>query len=173
MVQTAVRTLLANNVTDPKVFLTVLNQTLFLNLQRMKSDKNLTLSLLDYQDGKLRLSGQHEEILLVRYGGEVERINTFDLGFIVGVEADISQFIVPLDISLEMGDGVVLYTDGVTEAQNQEKQQYSVERLSRVVSKHWHLSASEIQQAVVTDLRQHTGDILLKDDITLLVIKQR
>lgn len=173
MVQTAVRTLLANNVTDPKVFLTVLNQALFLNLQRMKSDKNLTLSLLDYQDGKLRLSGQHEEILLVRYGGEVERINTFDLGFIVGVEADISQFIVSLDIFLEMGDGVVLYTDGVTEAQNQEKQQYSVERLSQIVSKHWHLSATEIQQAIVADLRQHAGDILLKDDITLLVIKQR
>jgi len=173
MVQTAVRTLLQNDVTDPKNFLSVLNQAVYQNLQRMKSDKNLTLSLLDYHNGKLRLSGQHEEILLVRRNGRVERIDTFDLGFIIGIEADISRFVFSQDIFLEIGDGVVLYTDGVTEARDDEKQQYSLERLSKIVSAHWHLSAVEIQRTVIADVKQHIGNTSIKDDITLLIVKQR
>ncbi len=35
------------------------------------------------------------------------------------------------------------------------------------------LSALEIQQAVISDLRHHLGKRKLQDDVTLLVIKQR
>ncbi len=46
----------------------------------MDTDKNLALSLLDYQNGTFTITGQHEEILLVRKDCKVERIDTFDLG---------------------------------------------------------------------------------------------
>ena len=42
MVQTAVRTLMENNETDPKQFFEVLNRTIYKNVQRMDSDKNLS-----------------------------------------------------------------------------------------------------------------------------------
>ncbi|WP_217884349.1 HAMP domain-containing protein [Thioflexithrix psekupsensis] len=45
MVQTAVRTLLSSNVNNPKDFLNILNRTLYGNLKRMQSDKNMTLSI--------------------------------------------------------------------------------------------------------------------------------
>ena len=173
MVQMAVRTLLTNGMTQPETFLTILNRVIYDNVQRMNSDKNLTLSLLDYQDGVLRLCGQHEEVIVVRQGGDIERIDTFNLGFMVGVEPDIADFVAQKEITLQPGDGVVLYTDGITEARNIDKRQYGVERLCEIVGCHWHQSALEIQLAVIADVRQHIGQQRVYDDITLLVLKQK
>jgi len=173
MVQIAVRTLLAGNITDPKEFLSILNRVIFDSVKRMEIDKNLTLALLDYQCGVLHLTGQHEEILIVRRNGVVERLDTIDLGFMVGIEREIQPFLNHSRIHLEAGDGVVLYTDGITEAHNAQREAYGLERLSQVVSTHWAETAPQIQQAVVDDLRQHIGSSKIGDDITLLVIKQR
>lgn len=81
MVQTAVRTLLAYNEPDPVRFLSAINRAIYDNVQRMKSDKNASLALLDYEAGMLKLSGQHEEMIVVRCNGSVERFDTIDLGF--------------------------------------------------------------------------------------------
>jgi sigma-B regulation protein RsbU (phosphoserine phosphatase) len=173
MVQTAVRTLLANHVTDPVQFLTILNQVIYNNVQRMNSDKNLTLSLLDYQEGVLKLSGQHEEMIVVRSQGEIERIDTIDLGFPVGLEADIADFISQTQIKLNSGDVVVLYTDGITEAEDANGRFYGVERLCEIVQHHRQQSPSAIREAIIKDIRQHIGQQKLYDDITFLVFKQR
>ncbi|EIJ42560.1 serine phosphatase RsbU, regulator of sigma subunit [Beggiatoa alba B18LD] len=173
MVQMAVRTLLTNNVTDPKLFLSVLNRAIYDNVQRMDSDKNLTLSLLDYEQGKVRLSGQHEEVLFINHQGIVKRIDTRDLGFIVGLEPDIENWIAYKDIYLQENEGIVLYTDGVTEALNHKREVYGVKRLCEVISKHWHLSSKHIKKAVIADVHHHLGTLRPLDDITLIVIKQR
>ena len=76
MVQTAIRTLEQSKVTDPVKFFDVLNRTIYANLERMNSDKNLTLALLDYSEGKVVLSGQHEEMIVLRSDGEIELIDT-------------------------------------------------------------------------------------------------
>ncbi len=55
--------------------------------------------------------GQHEEALIVRRGGVIERIATIDLGFPLGLEADIAKFMRHISVALQPGDGVVLYTD--------------------------------------------------------------
>jgi serine phosphatase RsbU (regulator of sigma subunit) len=173
MVQTAVRTLFANQVNDPKQFFSLLNQVVYKNLQRINSDKNLTLTLLDYQNGKLRFSGQHEEVLVVRKNGEVERIDTVDLGFMVGLEADIEHFVNCLEVELDVGEGVVLYTDGISEAFNPHRVAYGVERLCQVIRAHWHDSARDIKRAIINDVMRHIGSHQQMDDITLLVIKRR
>ncbi len=173
MVQTTVRALLLAGIDNPEQFLNIVNRTIYHNTKRMETDKNLTLSLLDYQAGKLTITGQHEEVLLIRNNGEIERIDTFELGFMIGIEKDISKFISHQEISLQPGDGIVLYTDGITEAQNIEKQQYSLERLCEIVSNNWSKTAKEIQQIVITDVKDYISIQKVLDDITLLVLKQR
>jgi serine phosphatase RsbU (regulator of sigma subunit) len=173
MVQTAVRSLLEAEHLDSTQFLNILNRAIYKNVQRMKVNKNLTLSLLDYQNGRLRLTGQHEDVLVVRQNGEIERIDTFYLGFNVGMVADIAAFVSHDDIQLQPGDGVVLYTDGVTEALNSDRKFYGVERLCEIVSRNWYFSASEILKIIIADVRQHIGMQKVDDDITLLVIKQK
>ncbi len=173
MVQTAIRTLMTQNEGDPLKFLSVINRTIFDNVERINSDKNLTLSLLDYENNCLRLSGQHESLIVVRKGGEVEIIDTIDLGFPVGLEEDISDFLGETEILLNPGDVVVLYTDGITEAEDPQGEMYGLERLCEVVSQNWEQSAQEIKTAVINDVKQHIDTQTVYDDITLLVIKQK
>lgn len=173
MVQMAVLTLLENEVTHPETFLNILNRAIYNNLHRMNSDKTLTLSLLDYHQGHIKVTGQHEEILVVRRDGRVERIDTLYLGFIVGLKADISAFSKHLNIEIAVGDGIVLYTDGITEAHNAQDEMYGVERLCQQVSLHWQAgNAAYVQQGVIQDLRHYLGAQALEDDITLVVVKR-
>ena len=172
MAQTAVRTLKEIRETDPVRFLDALNRTLYKNVQRMKSHKSLTLAILNYSQGWVSISGQHEETIIVRLGGEIERIDTMDLGFPIALDDDIAEFISHISIELQLGDGIVLYTDGIPEAKDINKKQYGVEQMCEVISQNWHLSAQEIKQAVIDDLRGHIGTQKVFDDITLLVVKR-
>lgn len=177
MVQTALRTLLAHNETDSEKILNTINSTIYENVQRMNSDKHLSLSLLDYDRGTLTFSGQHEDIIIVRGGSDgqplLETIDTENLGFPIGLEADIARFFGSTKVQLQVGDVVVLYTDGITEAPNLEKRQYGLKRLMEVVKENWQLTAVEIRQAVIADLRLHINTEKVYDDITLVVFKQK
>ena len=172
MAQTAVRTLKEIRETDPVRFLDALNRTLYKNVQRMNSEKSLTLAILNYSEGWVSISGQHEETLIVRNGGQVERLDTMDLGLPIALHDDIAEFISQISIELQLGDGIVLYTDGIPEAKDIKKKQYGVEQMCEVISQNWHLSAQEIKQAVIDDLRGHIGTQKVFDDITLLVVKR-
>jgi sigma-B regulation protein RsbU (phosphoserine phosphatase) len=173
MAQTAVRTLKEIRETDPVRFLDALNRTLYKNVQRMNSDKSLTLAILNYSQGRVSISGQHEETIIVRNGGQVERMDTMDLGFPIALHDDIAEFISHISIELHLGDGIVLYTDGIPEAKDINKKQYGLEQLCDIISQNWHLSAQEIKQAVIDDVRRHIGSQKVFDDITLLVLKQQ
>ncbi len=172
MIQMGVRTLLNSNETDPVRFLEILNRTVYDNVQRMGTDKNLTLSILDYRAGKLTLSGQHEEAIIVRGNGAVERIDTQALGFPIGLVPELAGFVDHTTTHVEPGDGVVLYTDGITEAENMAGEQYGLERLCTVVSQHWTQPAEVVKDAVVADLQRHIGTQEVFDDITLVVVKR-
>ncbi|MEG4375549.1 MULTISPECIES: AAA family ATPase [unclassified Microcoleus] len=173
MAQTAVRTLQQMNETDPVKFLDVLNRTLYANIERIDSSKNMTLALLDYQDSNFSLSGQHEEVIVVRTDGNIERLDTMELGFPLGLEEDIADFVSQVEVHLNPGDVVVLYTDGITEAVNINKVYYGIERLCQVTKENRHKTAEEIRQAVIDHLRQHIDKHKVFDDITLVVIKQK
>ena len=173
MIQTAVRSLLASNERDPVRFLSAINSVIYDNMQRMNCEKNASLALLDYEEGMLKLSGQHEEMIVVRCNGCVERFDTIDLGFPIGLDVHISQFVAEEIVALHSGDVVVLYTDGITEAKNMDKLLYGVERLIEVIEINWQRSAAEIRHAVINDVRSHIGQQKVFDDITLLVLKQK
>lgn len=173
MVQTAVRTLMENNETEPKKFFEVLNRTIYKNAQRMDSNKNLSLCLVNYHEGVLSLSGQHEELVVVRSNGAIERIDTIDLGFPIGLEETIEDFVFQAQVKLNTGDVAVLYTDGVTEAENNLGVQYGVENLCAIVKQSYQESAQHIRQSVIANLRSHIGVQKVYDDITLVVLKQK
>jgi serine phosphatase RsbU (regulator of sigma subunit) len=171
MTQTAVRTLNEVRQIDPVRFLDILNRTLYKNIQRMGTDKNLSLAILNYVDGLVSISGQHEEIIIVRSNGTIERIDTIDLGLPIGLDSEIADFIDRVLVKLAPGDGLVLYTDGIPEAENLAGEYYGLERLCHLVSQNWHSSSSVICQNVVQDLNKFIGKQIVFDDITLLVMK--
>ncbi|HCG00680.1 MAG TPA: hypothetical protein DEV93_09070 [Chloroflexi bacterium] len=172
MVQMAVRTLQAAGEGDPERFLAVLNEAVWGNLQRMGSDKNLSLSLVDYEAGCMRLSGQHESLLLARSGKPVQIIETTHLGFPIGMMEEIGEFLAHREITLERGDVAVLYSDGIPEAENSAGEHYGMERVCSLLEKSANAEAEVIKDELLDDLQRFIGAQKLFDDITLIVLKQ-
>ncbi len=172
MTQTAIRTLIEHGETDSKSFLTTLNRVILKNARRMNVDKTLTFALVKYGGGEVKIVGQHEELLVVRRGGHIEQVNTFHLGFPLGLEEDIASFLAEATVTLHDGESLVLYTDGITEAENVGQQFYGLERLCEALSQQWDKSAEQIKQAVVEDVLRFVGPQKVYDDITLVVLKQ-
>jgi sigma-B regulation protein RsbU (phosphoserine phosphatase) len=99
-------------------------------------------------------------------------MDTVDLGFPLGFVEDITEYVSEIEINLNQDDVVVLYTDGITEAQNAEREQYGLGRLCEVVKRSWQYSASDIRQMIIDDVKQYIGKQVMIDDISLLVMKQ-
>ncbi|NKK67728.1 SpoIIE family protein phosphatase [Rhizobium leguminosarum bv. viciae] len=173
MVQSVARALQEAGNTDAVKFLTDLNSALFKNIVRTKIDKHLTLAFLDYDGKEMILSGQHEEVVVVRANGEVERIDTMDLGIPIGLEADISAFIKTREISFETGDLILLHTDGVTEAENDAGELFGIERLCREALRLKDQSAEKVVAGIIATLMLFIGSQKIYDDITLLAVRHR
>lgn len=173
MVQSVARALQEAGNTDALKFLKDLNSALFKNIVRTKIDKHLTLAFLDYDGSEMILSGQHEEVILVRSNGELERIDTTDLGLPIGLEADISPFVRTLKIPFCKGDLILLHTDGVTEAENGAGELFGIERLCREALRLRDLSANDVVSGIVETLMTYIGSQKIHDDITLLAVRHR
>lgn len=108
---------------------------------------------------------------MVRQSGELELVDTFELGFPLGLEPDISAFAAKIQLQLQPGDVMVLYTDGISEAMDRDNRQYGLDRLCDVTQTYHQASARDIRVAILDDLQRHMGSQLLQDDIALLVFK--
>jgi sigma-B regulation protein RsbU (phosphoserine phosphatase) len=72
-------------------------------------------------------------------------------------------------LQLSAGDRVVLYTDGLTEAVNASGEEFGEERLHQLMAEWRQQSADELQQRLMTEVREFCGDHF-QDDATLLVL---
>ena len=173
MVQSIARALQEAGEMNPAKFLTDLNRTIFKNIERTETDKHITLSFLDYDGERLTISGQHEDMIVIRQNGNVERIDTGDLGLPVGLEADISPFVDTREIPFAKGDMVVLHTDGVTEAENSKGELFGFERLLEDARRLHGGTAEEVVDGILDDLMTYIGTQKIHDDITLVVMRHR
>ncbi|MDE0634469.1 MAG: SpoIIE family protein phosphatase [Candidatus Poribacteria bacterium] len=71
----------------------------------------------------------------------------------------------------EPGDLLVLYSDGITEALNEDIEMYGVERLKNLLTEKRHLPADEIRKEILSDLEVYQQDENPHDDITLVIAK--
>jgi serine phosphatase RsbU (regulator of sigma subunit) len=73
-------------------------------------------------------------------------------------------------VQIGPGDVLVLYTDGITEAQNAQGASFGEDRLLKAVSANLGRPAQGIQDAVATEIRRFVGDVPQSDDIVLAVV---
>jgi phosphoserine phosphatase RsbU/P len=72
---------------------------------------------------------------------------------------------------LDPGDCLVCYSDGVTDATNQEGERFELGRLQAVIQKHGHLPAGEFVRKILAEVDAFRGDTPQPDDLTVLVTK--
>ncbi len=91
------------------------------------------------------------------------------IGLVTGARFD--DTIEERTLDLRIGDVLVFYTDGFSEAMNQAKDQYGDDRLARKVSDLGQRSATEILHAVAEDVHHFVESAGRHDDMTMVVVK--
>jgi len=107
--------------------------------------------------------------LIVRLDGGLESLAAtgMPVGLIEQAEFEVQE------VALHSGDKIVIYTDGVTEAQNLQAEFFGRHRLRQVVAEHRADSCREMHDAVQSAIAAFTESAPQADDITLVVIEYR
>jgi sigma-B regulation protein RsbU (phosphoserine phosphatase) len=143
----------------------------YLTEHHSESSMFLTLFYAVYNPQRRLLTyvnaGHNPPLLYNPFSGEHDWLRPTDM--IIGVmpqrsyEAQARQ--------LSPGDVLVLYTDGITEAFNADREMFGVERLLEVVRTHHMASARELVEAIEAEVTAFAGEAPQSDDITLLVVR--
>lgn len=125
--------------------------------------------VLDWRNGVLIFSNAgHNPPLLIRADGTTEPLS--EGGVALGVLEDTHYEERPLAIA--SGDICVLYTDGVSEAEDENGEQFGPERIEQIVRANPTHSARELLQDLIAAVLDWTGEKGPGDDLTLLVMRK-
>jgi serine phosphatase RsbU (regulator of sigma subunit)/putative methionine-R-sulfoxide reductase with GAF domain len=111
----------------------------------------------------------HNPPLLLRNDGSHTLLS--EHGMALGVLPDIQMQ--SHTIPFLPGDTLLLYTDGVTEAMNEDLDEFGLARLQQAVNSTRHLDASQIADSITSAIQNHAGETPQFDDITLVVVKRK
>ena len=75
------------------------------------------------------------------------------------------------ELTLQPGESITLYTDGVTEAKNAQGAMFGEERLLKVFNRKSYPSAVELHSAIKEEMAEFVQDASQSDDITLLTLR--
>lgn len=87
----------------------------------------------------------------------------------IGVER--SSVYPDLKLTVQNGDIIILYTDGLIETLNPEGRQYGIENLSKIISANNAMTAKELATEVKHNIQAFTGSASIHDDQTLVIMK--
>jgi sigma-B regulation protein RsbU (phosphoserine phosphatase) len=127
------------------------------------------LAVFDPVTGALHYvnAGQNPPILR-RVNGALERLTSG--GVALGM-FDLSAYTAG-DTWLAPGDVLVLYSDGITEAENKQGVFFDESGLEDVINRHWWEDAATLGKAIVTSVEGHATDTRLADDLTVLAVRR-
>jgi serine phosphatase RsbU (regulator of sigma subunit) len=145
--------------------------------QRLKKDikKGMFVALLyavvDPTRKILTLSsaGQTQPIICRGDGSSPTYIETAGDKFPLGIVAN--SHYQETCISLQPHDTVVLYTDGMVEAMNEQKEMYGFERLLAAIERGRDLTASSLLDSLMNEVSHFVGNAEQHDDLTVVVLK--
>src|SRR5262245_18502462 len=125
-------------------------------------------AVLDIRTGEVEYSnGGHNLPYLVSHGQTSPLKNTG--GMVLGFTEDVTYR--AEKIVLRAGDGLLLYTDGVTEEMDERGNQFSEHRLAEFLQQANGSSATELIRGAVDQVRRHSAGAPQSDDITALALK--
>ena len=128
----------------------------------------LFLSLYDDRARTLRYTNAgHNAPVLVRSSGVVERLEVG--GTIVG-SFDFASYD-EAQVSLEPGDLLLVFSDGISEAQNSLGEEYGEGRLAQLAAENRHKSAADLMRAIFEEVDGWSGASERGDDQTLVILK--
>ncbi|HTE52768.1 MAG TPA: SpoIIE family protein phosphatase [Kofleriaceae bacterium] len=172
MVQAGVASLVRSQPdASPSEVLKTLNRVIYENIHgRLEAERHMTLSLMRYRrDGTIVVAGAHMDAVAWRSATRtVELLAT--PGTFIGVAEDIDRVNVETTWRIDPGDVFVLLSDGVTEAEDSQGQQFGYEAVSALVAQHATGPVQAIRDSLFEAVLRHSP--VLADDATLLAMRR-
>ena len=166
--RTLIRTYAIEHETQPHLVLAEANNRI---LQDTRAGLFVTVfyGVLDPSSGELRYSNAGHNPPYLVGAGDGNVIQELDrTGVPLGILGDGAW--VEKVVHLAPGDVLLLYTDGITEAQNAQEAFFDEDRLREVVRANLGRSARDIQDKVIAQVDSFVGDAPQFDDITMMVV---
>jgi serine phosphatase RsbU (regulator of sigma subunit) len=127
------------------------------------------LGILEPDSGRVSYtSAGHNPALLVRSNGEVERLTSTSVPIGLLPTGSFEK----RSVALEPGDLLVLYTDGITEAENPEEEEYGIERLVDVCRAHHREKPKLLAARIDLDLERFVRGVPFADDRTVVMLRR-
>lgn len=159
---------LSHQVDSPAKIVTEMNNSIS-NSNESNMFVTLIVGILDLSTGKMKIcNAGHNPPILIHPDKHVSFLE-FPTQIFVGV-IDSSTY-TDTEITLEKGSKLFLYTDGVTEAENAEKELYGDEKLQKVLSDNASSDVRTIVDVIVTSIADHVQEAEASDDLTILLIQ--
>ena len=164
---TSLRTLVPENL-SPVDVLEKINR-LFLHNIHFTTFATVFLGWFDPQQRRLTYcnAGHNPPALYIARKKEVQWL--MPTGASIGLVENFQ--IEPVSLTLEEGDVLLLYTDGVVEAHNGQPGQFGYDRLSSLAQRNANLKPNELVQTLRRELAEFTDGHPLEDDVTIVAFK--
>lgn len=171
MVETLITAMIYRGVDESRSIITYTNHLLY---PRISTRLFMTSVMLrwDKENQKIYYTGAgHEHILVYRKATEeVEAITSG--GIALGMIPDVSKIAQEKEIQFDVGDCIVLYSDGITEAKNKMGEMYGLEKIKASLKKNGYKPSVEgIFDGLTKDFSNFVQEYVQLDDITMIVIK--
>jgi sigma-B regulation protein RsbU (phosphoserine phosphatase) len=136
-------------------------------------DKYITffIAVLDSKTGELDiLNAGHNPALLLRKDGTLEQIEAGGIG--LGM-LDLGIPYSGQTLTIESGDKLFLFTDGIPEAMNLNEEEYSDQRMTSFFKENSERPVDEFIKLIVEDVKIYAGEAEQSDDITSMILKRK
>jgi serine phosphatase RsbU (regulator of sigma subunit)/pSer/pThr/pTyr-binding forkhead associated (FHA) protein len=125
--------------------------------------------VLNPDNGELQYANAgHNYPIILRADGEVESLR--GAGLVMGLFGDVPYQ--PYSVSLETGDLLVLYSDGVTEASSLNGTQFGEQGLTNFLAARPSQSCQQILTELVSHVRNWSGAFVFADDFTVVLVRK-
>lgn len=131
------------------------------------------LGMLDLETGEIVLANAgHPYPYRVSVDGDLQMIELMSVPLGMTLPPEVDTEPKEARVFLDFGDMLVLYSDGVTDMQNEAGDFYEEERLEALLKEHAGASADVLIDTVIDNLVRFRASAAQTDDVTLLVIKR-
>jgi serine phosphatase RsbU (regulator of sigma subunit) len=162
----------SRSTTAPREIILEANQVLSPTLDS-KSFITVTYAMIDESQRIMRMcrAGHNPLLYYSAEKAQIEIMQPRGIGLGLGRNGIFEKSLEEVERKLYSGDILVFYTDGLTEAMNEQRQLYGLPRLSDIILKNKDLGTEQIKAAILRDLEQFLNKTLPQDDITLVLLK--
>ncbi|MBF0203175.1 MAG: SpoIIE family protein phosphatase [Desulfamplus sp.] len=173
MAQTVHTTVTTNLACDAQDVVIIINEILYKNVhERLKESNFMTFNALKYLgSGKFQHAGAHLSIIIYRIqSGDCELIRT--KGVYLNFKKDISKTTKNAYFQLGEGDIMVLYTDGLTEAENMDNKMLDIKGFVEIIKKYVHNEPDTMKENIMADVLKWC-DYKIEDDMTIVIVRRK